>query len=115
MKNEEKNRNNTAENKEDKYILNNRPMVENLNKNNQSWGLRSEKSINAYSLVLGAISVIISILFFSGGSLLFGFIFLGIAVLMALSVFLSKRAESKDIPVKREKSSSEAIFKEHDE
>lgn len=90
--------------KKDKTILNNRPQVENLNKANQAWGLHTEESMNVYTVILAVVSVVLAVFFFVGGSVLFGFIFLGLAALLVFSVFISKKIVARlEAPGKEEK------------
>lgn len=90
--------------KKDKTILNNRPQVENLNKANQAWGLHTEESMNVYTVILAVVSVVLAVFFFVGGSVLFGFIFLGLAALLVFSVLISKKIVARlEAPGKEEK------------
>lgn len=102
--------------KKDKIILNNRPQVENLNRANQAWGLRTEKALNGYCIFLAVVCTIVAILFFVGGAWYWGLIFLFVTALLGLSVYFSKRAEEKEKLRKEKKEPShEAIFKDHEE
>ena len=57
---------------------------------------KSEKGINIYSYVLSAICAVLAVLFFIYGSPLLGGIFLGLAALLVLVVYLSVKVEKKE-------------------
>lgn len=57
---------------------------------------KSEKGLNIYSYVLSAICAILAVLFFIYGSPLLGVIFIGIAALLALVVWLSVKVDKKE-------------------
>lgn len=100
----------------EKLLYRNRPQVENFNKANQSWGLRTEKALNGYCIFLGIICTVVAIFFFIGGAWYWGLTFLFITALLAFSVYFSKKAEEKDKVKKSEKKPSpDAIFKDHEE
>lgn len=100
---------------EEKMILKNRPNMQNLNKVNQALHMNSDESLNTYALVLGVVSVIVSVLFFVGKSPLFGFIFLGLGIVLGLSFIIPKLVSKKDEPAEHKNYNPDAIFKEHDE
>lgn len=67
-------------------------------------GLRSEESMDVYTVALAVVSVVLAVFFFVGGSVLFGFIFLGLAALLVFSVFISKKIVARlEAPGKEEK------------
>ena len=102
--------------KRDKLLYRNRPQVENLNRANQSWGLRTEKALNGYCVFLGILCLIVAVLFFVGGAWYWGLTFLFITALLVFSVYISKKNEEKDKLKKSEKKpASDAIFKDHEE
>lgn len=101
-----------------KMLLNNRPMVENLNRQNDALRNNSEKGINAYTVVLCVLCVAVAVVFFVFKSIGFGLFFLGLAVLLAVVAYFSYRAERRDREARlraRENQHPEAIFKDHEE
>ncbi len=99
-------------------LLNNRPVMENMNRQNDAYRNNSEKAIDTYTIILGVICVIISVLFFVNRSVGFGLFFLGLAILLWVVAFLSRRAELRDEQARqrsKEKNDTQAIFKEHED
>ncbi len=52
--------------------------------------LRSDSGMNTYAIILAAISLVMAVLFFVNASVGVGFIFVGLALLLVLMVFLPK-------------------------
>lgn len=101
-----------------KMILNNRPQVENLNRQNDALRNNSEKGINIYTVFLCVVCVAIAVLFFVYRSVGFGFLFLGLATLLGVVAYLSFRSECRKKDARKNSEQGEntdAIFKDHED
>ncbi|MBQ3073966.1 MAG: hypothetical protein IJD19_04830 [Ruminococcus sp.] len=54
-------------------------------------GLRSDESMDVYTVALAVVSVVLAIFFFVGGAVLIGIGFLALAGLLVLSIWLSRK------------------------
>lgn len=105
-------------NEKSKMILNNRPMVAGLNRQNDAYKNNSEKGLNAYTVFLCVVCAIIAVLFLVNKVWLFGGIFAGIGALLAFVAVLSYKAEKKaEMDAQRSNNTEhpDAIFKDHEE
>lgn len=64
---------------------------------------KSEKGINAYTVFLGVVCVIIAVVFFAFAEFLLGLIFLGLALVLGAMAYFSYREEKKNSESKNDK------------
>lgn len=76
--------------------MDDRTYEERLMKNYKKRREKSEERTNAYSYFLAVVCVAIAVMFFVYGSLLLGFVFLGLGGFLVLLVYLTKRADKKE-------------------
>ena len=79
-----------------KEKMNDRSYEERLIKNHIKRRERSEDRVNGYSYFLAALCVCVAVFFFVMCEFWLGMIFVGIAGLLVLLVYLSKKEEEKD-------------------
>ncbi len=83
-------------------------MMEKLNRANQVF---AKSNASAIGIVLGTLMTVFAMLLFIANNLLFGFIFLGLGIILALSFICASALGKKDLPPQKSEQKHEAIFK----
>lgn len=73
-----------------KNIERDRKLRKNLDRVSDAVGMRTDKGMDTYAIVLAAICLIFAVVFFVSGSVGVGFIFVGVALLLAALVAVPK-------------------------
>lgn len=99
-----------------KDFLRNRPGagIENLNKYQDNFGSAKDSTISFLTILLSIIMIVCAVVFFVKGRLLFGFIFTAIFLALFVSTIVAENRRSL-LEKTKDKNSTEAIFKDHEE
>ena len=73
-----------------KNIERDRKLKKNLDRANDAIGMRTDKGMDTYAIVLAVICLIFAVVLFVSGSVGVGFIFVGVALLLAALVAVPK-------------------------